>query len=225
MLDRVGDEVARATSIVRYAPGSHFSPHTHGGGKEFLVLDGVFEDEHGSFPADSYIRNPPGTSHTPGSELGCTICVKLWQLDPHDRTQLRLDADSGVFAPVPGRPGVDSRPLFEDAHEQVRLERWVSGAKVVLPASRGIELVVLGGGFTEGGEPFAVKSWLRLAGPGDAAGSGGTAGLSRLGEGRSPRGGSRNTGCRLAGFSMRGRVSIRFRTAVRRRGQPVAKTD
>lgn len=25
MLDRLGDEVARATSIVRYAPGSHFS--------------------------------------------------------------------------------------------------------------------------------------------------------------------------------------------------------
>ncbi|HEX4762890.1 MAG TPA: cupin domain-containing protein, partial [Usitatibacter sp.] len=42
MLDRIGDEVARATSIVRYAPESEFSAHTHGGGEEFLVLDGVF---------------------------------------------------------------------------------------------------------------------------------------------------------------------------------------
>src|SRR5215204_5787315 len=50
MLDRIGDEVARATSIVRYAPGSHFSPHTHGGGEEFFVLEGVFQDEHGDFP-------------------------------------------------------------------------------------------------------------------------------------------------------------------------------
>ena len=82
MLDRVGEEVARATSIVRYAPGSRFSPHTHGGGEEFLVLDGVFQDEHGDFPAGSYIRNPPTTSHTPGSEPGCTIFVKLWQFDP-----------------------------------------------------------------------------------------------------------------------------------------------
>jgi anti-sigma factor ChrR (cupin superfamily) len=49
MLDRIGDEVARATSIVRYAPGSHFSAHTHGGGEEFLVLDGVFQDEHGDY--------------------------------------------------------------------------------------------------------------------------------------------------------------------------------
>ncbi|MEM7489159.1 MAG: cupin domain-containing protein, partial [Pseudomonadota bacterium] len=50
MLDRIGDEVARATSIVRYAPDSHFSPHTHTGGEEFIVLDGVFQDEHGDFP-------------------------------------------------------------------------------------------------------------------------------------------------------------------------------
>jgi len=39
MLDRIGDEVARATSIVRYAPQSQFSPHVHDGGEEFLVLD------------------------------------------------------------------------------------------------------------------------------------------------------------------------------------------
>src|SRR5271168_3981228 len=75
MLDRVGEEVARATSIVRYAPGSHFSPHTHGGGEEFLVLDGVFQDEHGDFPAGSYIRNPPTSRHTPRSEVGCTLFV------------------------------------------------------------------------------------------------------------------------------------------------------
>src|SRR5271169_5577343 len=65
MLDRIGDEVARATSIVRYAPHSHFSPHTHGGGEEFLVLDGIFQDEHGDYPAGTYVRNPPTTSHTP----------------------------------------------------------------------------------------------------------------------------------------------------------------
>ena len=77
MLDRIGDEVARATSIVRYAAGSRFSPHTHGGGEEFIVLDGVFEDEHGAFPEGAYIRNPPTSSHTPGSEPGCVIFVEL----------------------------------------------------------------------------------------------------------------------------------------------------
>src|SRR5689334_19491242 len=78
MLDRLGDEVARATSIVRYAPGSSFSPHVHGGGEEFLVLDGVFSDEHGDCPAGTYVRNPPTSAHTPGTAAGCTIFVKLW---------------------------------------------------------------------------------------------------------------------------------------------------
>src|SRR6266851_7949802 len=90
MLDRIGDEVARATSIVRYAPGSHFSPHTHGGGEEFFVLEGVFQDEHGEFPAGSYVRNPPTSRHTPGSVPGCTLFVKLWQFDPADRHQVEI---------------------------------------------------------------------------------------------------------------------------------------
>jgi ChrR-like protein with cupin domain len=131
--------VARATSIVRYAPGSHFSPHTHGGGEEFLVLEGVFQDEHGDFPAGSYVRNPPTSRHTPGSELGCTIFVKLWQFDPSDRTGVRLDTNSGTFRPVPGRPGVDTLNLFEDRHERVRMERWPANAIVELPAPGGID--------------------------------------------------------------------------------------
>ena len=49
MLDRIGDEVARATTIVRYAPESKFSAHVHTGGEEFIVLEGVFQDEHGTF--------------------------------------------------------------------------------------------------------------------------------------------------------------------------------
>ena len=162
MLDRIGAEVARATSIVRYAPGSRFSPHTHGGGEEFLVLDGVFQDEHGDFPVGSYIRNPPTTRHTPGSELGCIIFVKLWQFDPDDRTQVRLDTASAVCEAVAGRLGVEATLLFEDAHEQVRLERWTAGAVVTLSAPGGIEVLVLDGEFVEGAETFARQSWLRL---------------------------------------------------------------
>ena len=91
MLDRVGDEVARATSIVRYEPGSRFSAHTHDLGEEFLVLDGVFMDEHGDYPAGTYVRNPPGSSHAPYTEEGCTIFVKLRQFDLDDRTPVRVD--------------------------------------------------------------------------------------------------------------------------------------
>jgi anti-sigma factor ChrR (cupin superfamily) len=162
MLDRIGDEVARATSIVRYAPHSHFSAHTHGGGEEFLVLEGVFQDEHGNFPAGSYIRNPPTSHHTPGSAPGCVLFVKLWQFDLEDRTQIRLDTGAMAYTPAPGRPGVELMPLFADSREKVRLECWASGAAIVLDLPGGAELLVLDGGFDDGGEHFDPQSWLRL---------------------------------------------------------------
>ena len=162
MLDRIGAEVARATSIVRYAPHSHFSPHVHGGGEEFLVLEGVFQDEHGDYPAGSYVRNPPTSRHQPGSAPGCTIFVKLWQFDPDDRTEVRIDAGQRIFHPVPDRPGVEIVPLFEDAREEVRLERWSAGARIALDLPGGMEVLVLEGGFSEGGESFVPQSWLRL---------------------------------------------------------------
>lgn len=160
MLDRIGDEVARATTIVRYAPGSKFSSHVHTGGEEFFVLDGVFQDEHGDFPAGSYIRNPPESSHTPGSEPGCTIFVKLWQFDLADRTHIRVDTNKMRF--VPDRDGVETMPLFSDGREDVVLERWSPGADVSLDAPNGLELLVLEGGFDEGGDTFKTHSWLRL---------------------------------------------------------------
>jgi len=162
MLDRIGDEVARATSIVRYAPHSHFSAHTHGGGEEFLVLEGVFQDEHGDFPAGSYIRNPPTSHHTPGSAPGCVLFVKLWQFDLEDRKQIRLDTGAMPYMPAPGRPGVELMPLFADSRENVRLERWAPSAAIVLDVPGGAELLVLDGGFDDGGDHFDPQSWLRL---------------------------------------------------------------
>lgn len=162
MLDRIGEELARATSIVRYAPHSHFSPHTHGGGEEFLVLDGVFQDEHGDYPPGTYVRNPPTSRHTPGSEPGCTLFVKLWQFDPDDRTPVRIDTSDLSFLPAPDLPGIEFAVLYDSAWELVLLERWAPGISIAVPIPAGIELLVLDGGFTAGGEEFTQYSWLRL---------------------------------------------------------------
>ena len=162
MLDRVGDEVARATALVRYAPHSRFARHAHGGGEEFLVLDGVFQDEHGDYPAGTYVRNPPTTNHTPHSEPGCTIFVKLWQFDPTDRIPIRADTTALSLAPAPDLPGVEFAVLYESARELVLLERWAHGIRITVPIPGGIELLVLDGSFTEGGEEFTQYSWLRL---------------------------------------------------------------
>jgi len=168
MLDRVGGEVARATSIVRYAPQSHFSRHTHGGGEEFLVLEGVFQDEHGDYRAGSYIRNPPTSAHTPGSATGCTIFVKLWQFDASDRTQRRIDAGDVVYSSDPVRENVHVALLFRDQREVVVLERWRAHARIPLVSPAGLELLVLEGTFTDGQERFVYQSWLRLP-PGASA--------------------------------------------------------
>jgi len=162
MLDRIGGEGGRAPPNVRYAPGSQFSPHVHDGGEEFLVLDGVFQDEHGDYPAGSYIRNPPTSQHTPGSLPGCVILVKLRQFDPADRQHVCLDTNAMAFEPVPDRPGVEILPLFQASGEDVRLERWAPQVAIHLHVPRGLELLVLDGSFSEAAEDFVKQSWLRF---------------------------------------------------------------
>lgn len=159
MLDRIGGEVARATTIVRYAPGSSFSAHTHTGGEEFIVLDGVFQDEHGDFPAGTYVRNPPTSSHTPGSAPGCTIFVKLWQFDMDDRTQFRKTMADELGTPV---NGVATATLHEDAREVVTYSHLDPGAELVSDASGGHEVLVIDGQITAGGDQLAKNAWLRL---------------------------------------------------------------
>lgn len=161
-LDRVGDEVARATTIVRYAPGSKFSPHIHTGGEEFIVLDGVFQDEHGDFPTGSYIRNPPQSGHTPGSEQGCIIFVKLWQFQPEDRTHVRLQMNSMGKVSSPQFPGVATTPLYKDPFEEVSLLHFEPNAVVEMDVPGGAELLVLDGQLQEQEETLPRHSWLRL---------------------------------------------------------------
>ena len=162
MLDRIGEEVARATSIVRYAPHSAFSPHTHDGGEEFLVLDGVFQDEHGDYPAGTYVRNPPTSRHTPRSEAGCTILVKLHQFDHADRTNVRLDTNTMSPIACKARLGVLAVPLFTGSSEKVCIEHWSAGSRIRLDLPGGLEALVLDGSFAEGHDEFATHSWLRL---------------------------------------------------------------
>ncbi|MBD3664958.1 cupin domain-containing protein [Sulfitobacter aestuariivivens] len=159
MLDRIGGEVARATSIVRYAPGSQFSAHTHTGGEEFIVLDGVFQDEHGDFPEGTYVRNPPTSKHTPGSAPGCTIFVKLWQFDLDDRTQFRKSMDQELGAST---NGIASALLHEDQGERVTYHRLDPAARLEITDDGGIEILVIAGEVTDGNDDLRKGSWLRV---------------------------------------------------------------
>jgi hypothetical protein len=160
-LDRVGDEVARATTIVRYAPGSAFSSHVHTGGEEFVVIEGVFQDEHGDFPTGSYIRNPPGSSHTPRSDNGCVILVKLWQFEPDDSTHVRLRTDRMFSVPHKDWLGVSITPLYKDAIEQVSMIDLDADSVLSMDVPNGAELYVMQGEIEESGDALKQSSWLR----------------------------------------------------------------
>ncbi|WP_343563728.1 cupin domain-containing protein [Kiloniella sp. b19] len=162
MLDRIGDEVARATTIVRFAPESAFAAHTHGGGEEFIVLEGTFQDEHADYPAGSYVRNPPTTRHTPRSDDGCTIFVKLWQFDEADRNQFDLMMSPDRAVADTHRSGVKSQQLHRDQREAVSFEVWDAGTSHELDASGGAEILVLEGELQEGGDHLTRQDWLRL---------------------------------------------------------------
>jgi anti-sigma factor ChrR (cupin superfamily) len=167
MLDRIGGEVARATSIVRYAEGSAFPEHTHSGGEEFIVLEGVFQDEHGDYPAGTYVRNPVGTHHIPRSDPGCTIFVKLWQFAPEDQEQFSVDLNSVAVVPDPERPGVSTYELANRVYEHVALEQWKPDANAVIGDEGGVEVLVLSGEINSGSDTFGQHDWLRLP-PGEA---------------------------------------------------------
>jgi anti-sigma factor ChrR (cupin superfamily) len=161
MLERDGDEVARATSVVRYRPGSHFPPHEHALGEEFLVLEGSFADELGEYPAGTYVRNPPGSGHAPWSENGCVLFVKLRQFHPDDRERVAIDTRSAEWFPGITR-GIATLPLHGFGSERVSLVRWAPHTRFIPHAHPGgEEIFVLDGAVEDEEGRYATGSWLR----------------------------------------------------------------
>jgi anti-sigma factor ChrR (cupin superfamily) len=161
MLDRIGDEVARATSLVRYDAGSQFCAHTHGGGEEILVLEGVFSDELGDYPAGSYLRNPPGTRHTPRSAEGCTLFVKLWQFSKGDTQTCRINTHHEPWRQGL-RPGLHVMPLHEFDGVSTALVRWAPHTQFATHTHPGgEEIFVIDGVFHDEHGAYPAGSWLR----------------------------------------------------------------
>ena len=161
MLDRLGGEVARATSIVRFKAGSTFPMHTHSGGEEFLVLDGMFSDEDGDFGPGTYLRNPVGTSHTPFTHEGCTIFEKLWQFQEGDTRIVKIDTQEQIFAPGLV-DGLSVLPLHQFEGESVALVRWQPGTFFSSQSHfGGEEIFVIEGTFDDEFGSYPAGSWLR----------------------------------------------------------------
>lgn len=162
MLDRIGDEVARATSLVRYAPNSRFSQHVHGGGEEFLVLEGEFGDEHRVYPAGTYVRNPIGTAHSPSvGARGCVIFVKLHQFATEDQRQLVVDTRAAAWAPGLV-PGLEVLSLHTHGGEKVALVRWAPNTEFTSHSHwGGEEILVIDGRFYDERGEYPAGTWIR----------------------------------------------------------------
>lgn len=159
-LAREAAEHGHSTSVVRYDANSHFSSHLHPKGEEILVLDGVFSDENGDYPAGTYIRNPPGSSHSPFSEAGCELLVKLDQFDPRDDISLRIDTASSDWLPAENEVRV--MPLYYFDTEMVALYKWPAGVRYE-PHSHfgGEEMFVLSGELLDEYGNYPAGSWIR----------------------------------------------------------------
>jgi len=155
-------EVERVTTIVRFAPQSSFAGHVHGGGEEFLVLEGVFSDQHGDYPAGYYIRNPKGTGHAPYSKEGCTILVKLWQMHADDTLQLATNTrDKSLWQKNTNKGEI--LPLFNADYESVSMLNWKAGSQMLEQEfNGGVEYFVLKGRFSDDEATYTEGSWLRL---------------------------------------------------------------
>ena len=171
MLDRDGAEVAVATSLVRYAPGSKFDAHRHAMGEEYLVLEGEFADEHGRYGPGTYVRNPPGSSHSPFSDPGCLIWVKLRQFHDLDSRQCQIQTAHNIPA-----QGVEEYALHEYApgdgplasrQERVSMLCAAADSAIELPACYGMQEVFVVDGAVQWQDTQTVTfhryGWLRLA--------------------------------------------------------------
>jgi len=160
LLDRCGDEVARATSVVRYEPGAVFPQHSHARGEEIFVLEGTFSDETGDYRAGTYIMNPPGSHHTPSSKEGCILFVKLQHLGSDQVHQEVVDTNTEPW--LQGMvPGLNVMPLMRQGSGST-LVRWAP--QTYFNAHRhfgGEEIFVIKGVFEDEHGRYSEGSWIR----------------------------------------------------------------
>ena len=157
-------ECGQVTSVVRYEPHSSFPTHDHPGGEEIFVLDGIFSDEQGDWPAGTFLLNPEGFRHTPFSEVGCVIFVKLRQFAGRERAHVVVATHELDWMQSP-IPAVSEKRLYEQPgfSDQVVLERWSPDADLGMRTyPQGAEMFVLDGEFADEAGRYASGCWLRF---------------------------------------------------------------
>lgn len=159
-LEREAAESGHTTSVVKYEAGARFNSHAHPLGEEIFVLEGVFSDENGDYPAGTYLRNPPGSSHAPFSQEGCVIFVKLNQFSKDDLEPLRIQTKNENW--LQGQGNLQVMPLHEFQGQHTALVKWPAGEKFILHRHwGGEEIFVLSGNFKDEYGEYQKGTWIR----------------------------------------------------------------
>jgi anti-sigma factor ChrR (cupin superfamily) len=159
-LERERPESGITTSVVRYEAGAAFSEHSHPGGEEIFVLEGEFADEFGVYSAGTYIRNPPGSHHSPFSRTGCKLFVKLNQFQPGDSKRVVIDTTQKEW--LPGYGDLKVMPLADFDSESTALVNWPEGAAFTRHTHfGGEEIFVLEGTFIDEKGEYPTGTWIR----------------------------------------------------------------
>lgn len=162
MLERIGQERARATSLVEYPQGANFPSHDHPLGEEILVLSGIFtENDQQHYAQGWYLRNPHQSQHQPSSATGCIIFVKLMQMQATEQTPVRINThDASLW--VNTRYGL-RLDLYQDPYENTYLFKPRLAHPFSLSDPQGVELLIVQGALHTHKTVFTQGTWLRLA--------------------------------------------------------------
>jgi anti-sigma factor ChrR (cupin superfamily) len=159
-LEREKEESGQVTSIVEYKPGAKFAQHSHPLGEEIFVISGEFADESGRYPAGTYIRNPPGSAHSPFSEKGCVLFVKLNQFLSQDSERVVVESEKLNWQQ--GHGSLKVKPLHSIEGRGTALVLWPIAAKFQKHSHwGGEEIFVLSGTFQDEFSDYPKGTWIR----------------------------------------------------------------
>ena len=158
--DNMG-EFAKASSIVKFQPGSEFEEHIHDNGEEIFVLDGIFSDQYGDYPKGTYLRNPHNSNHVPFSKDGCKIFVKLRQFKKGDNISIIKNTLNSEW--LQGLvPGLKVMPLHEYQTEHAAMVKWDPNTRFNAHKHwGGEEIYVVDGVFYDQFGAYPKGTWIR----------------------------------------------------------------
>jgi ChrR Cupin-like domain len=148
--EREQNESGWATSLVRYNPGTQFPEHRHSGGEQIYILEGIFSDNTGSYPADTYLQNPIGSMHNPYSKEGTLIFVRLGATEINATQPIIVHNFSTITAPKIQTGSRDFLSLERERHGNIFVKS-------------NVEFLLLKGNISHKSRIFAPLSWFRIS--------------------------------------------------------------